>query len=293
MTHKHAWLEAVRLRTLPVSAAGVIAAVGMAAASGYDIPWLWAVLCLIFALLAQIASNFANEYFDFRAGIDNSDRQGPQRGVANGIISPRAMLSASVATLALACCIGVFMMLRGGLWLLPVGVLIALGVFAYSAGPFPLSRRCLGEVAVILFYGLIPVCFTFYILTLTLHWSVAICGFGIGCWGAMVILVNNYRDIASDTAAGKHTLSTLLGPQGSALLYLALGQFAAASLWISGGAAWGVLPVIPAILGFAIGAVLNRGRLSGSQCTQLLAATALALLLTALTFLLTSLTPAK
>lgn len=286
MTRKQAWIEAVRLRTIPVSAAGVLAAIGMAAACGYAIPWGWAAICLIFAILAQIASNFANEYFDFRAGIDGADRRGPQRGVANGIISPRAMLTATVLTLAAACAIGLLTVCRGGLWLIPAGAGIALGALAYSAGPYPLSRHGLGEAAVILFYGLVPVCLTFYVLTLTLHWSVVICGFGIGCWGAMVILVNNYRDIASDSACGKRTLSTIIGPQGSAMLYLALGQFAAASLWVSGGTAWGALPLIPAALGFGIGTVLNRGYLSGAQCTRLLAVTALTLLLTALTFLL-------
>lgn len=286
MTRKQAWIEAVRLRTLPVSAAGVIAATGMAAACEYEIPWIWAAICLIFAILAQIASNFANEYFDFRAGIDGNDRRGPQRGVANGIIAPRSMLIATLTTLALACTIGLLTVTRGGLWLIPVGACIALGALAYSAGPYPLSRHCLGELAVIIFYGLVPVCLTFYILTLTLHWSVLLCGFGVGCWGAMVILVNNYRDIASDSATGKRTLSTVIGPQGSAVLYLALGQFTAASLWISGGAAWGTLPLLPAALGFAIGAVLNRGRLSGTQCTRILAVTALSLLITALIFLL-------
>lgn len=286
MTPKQAWFEAVRLRTLPVSAAGVLAAIGMAAACGYAIPWGWAIVCLAFAILAQIASNFANEYFDYRAGIDGKDRRGPQRGVANGIIPPKAMLTATLLTLAAACAIGLLTVSRGGWWLIPAGAAIALGALAYSAGPYPLSRHCLGEAAVILFYGLVPVCLTFYVLTLTLHLSVILCGFGIGCWGAMVILVNNYRDIASDSACGKRTLSTLIGPQGSAMLYLALGQFSAAALWISGGIAWGVLPIIPAALGFAIGTILNRGRLSGTQCTRLLAATALTLLLTALTFLL-------
>lgn len=284
MTRSQAWIEGMRLRTLPVSAAGVIAAIGMAAACGYAIPWGWAIVCLLFALLAQIASNFANEYFDYKAGIDGADRQGPQRGVANGIISPRAMLIATVGTLALACTIGLLTLLRGEWWLLPAGIGIALGALAYSTGPYPLSRHCLGEAAVIIFYGLVPVCLTFYVLTLTLHWSVILCGFGIGCWGAMVILVNNYRDIASDSASGKHTLSTTLGPQGSAMVYLALGQFAAASLWISGGIAWGVLPILPAAMGFGISAVLNKGGLSGAQCTRLLAVTAIALLVTSTLF---------
>lgn len=289
MTRTAAWVEGMRLRTLPVSMAGVLAATGLAAAPGHEIHWGWAAVCLIFALLAQIASNFANEYFDYKAGIDSaSGRQGPERGVANGVISPRAMLRATLLTLAAACAVGLLTVARGDWWLIPAGAAIALGALAYSAGPWPLSRHCMGEVAVVVFYGIVPVTLTFYLQTLTFSLSALLCGLGVGFWGAMVILINNYRDIVPDTAAGKHTLSTRLGPQGSAMLYLALGQFAAVSLWFSAGAAWGALPLIPAALGFALGAVLNRGRLSGAQCTRMLAVTAMTLLLASATFLITS-----
>lgn len=286
MTRTQAWVEGMRLRTLPVSAAGVLAATGMARAGGHDVPPLWAAVCMVFALLAQIASNFANEYFDFRAGIDSAGRRGPQRGVANGIIAPRAMLAATLITLGAACLIGLSTLLRGGWIMLPCGGAIALAVFAYSAGPWPLSRHCLGEVAVVVFYGLAPVILTYYLLTLSFSWSVAVCGLGMGLWIAMVILVNNYRDIGSDRATGKHTLSTRLGPQGSAIIYMALGQFAAMCLWFSGGMAWGFLPLLPAALGFGGSALLYRGGLTGAQCTRLLAVTALSTLLATLLFAL-------
>lgn len=274
------------MRTLPVSMAGVIAAAAMADAAGYEVPWLWFGICLTFAVLAQIASNFANEYFDYRAGIDGQERRGPQRGVANGVIAPRAMLAATLATLGLACLIGLSTIWRGGWLMLPCGVVIALGALAYSAGPWPLSRHCMGEVAVVIFYGIAPVCLTYYLLTLEWSLSAVGCGLAVGFWGAMVILVNNYRDIDSDRAAEKRTLSTRLGQQGSAMLYLALGQLAAVSMFVSGGSAWGFLPLIPAALGFGVGIALNRGGLSGEQCTRILAVTAMSLLLTSLTFLL-------
>lgn len=292
MTRTHAWIEGMRLRTLPVSAAGVITAVGLAAAAGFPIPWLWAGLCLLFALLAQIAANFANEYFDFKAGIDSTGRRGPQRGVANGIISPRAMLAATLLTLGLACALGVCTIARGGWQMLPWGIAIAIGALAYSAGPWPLSRHRMGEIAVILFFGLLPVGLTYYLLTLTLSLNALICGFGLGCWIAMVILVNNFRDITSDRLTGKHTLSTLIGPQGSALLYLTLGQLAAISLWLGGeGSAWGFLPIIPAALGFAIGLVMYSRPLTGAQCTRLLAVTSASVLLTSIIFALLHLIP--
>lgn len=290
MTRTGAWIEGMRLRTLPVSAAGVLAAVGCVAASGAAVEWGWAAVCLIFALLAQIASNFANEYFDYRDGVDTvASRRGPQRGVANGLISPRAMLRATLITLALACGVGLLTIVRGGWWLIPCGAVIALGALAYSAGPYPLSRHCMGEVAVVLFYGLVPVTLTCYVLTLHVTAASVILGLAVGFWGAMVILLNNYRDIEADRAAGKHTLSTRMGRQGSALLFCALGQFAGLGLWFAGGMGWGFLPLIPMALGFIAGHALYRGGLVGQQCTRLLALTSALLLLTVLTHLILTL----
>ncbi len=274
MTRTGAWIEAMRLRTLPVSLSGVLSAVGFVAAEGHEISWLWAGICLVFALLAQIVSNFANEYFDYRDGIDAVDsRRGPQRGVANGVIAPKSMLRATFGVLSAACLIGLFTILRGGWAMLPFGIIIALCAIGYSAGPYPFSRHCLGEVAVILLYGLAPVVLTIYLLSLTLPPRAFILGAAIGFWGAMVLLINNYRDIEPDRRSGKRTVSTVIGPQGSALLYCALGQFAGLGLWLGGGMSWGLLPVIPMVLGMVGGYVMWRGGLSGPQCTRLLALT--------------------
>ena len=274
----------MRLRTLPVSLGGVICALGLTAAL-QPVNWIWGTVCLVFAILAQIASNFANEYFDCRDGIDGADRTGPARG----IIPAKAMLRATIITLALACAVGLLTIIRGGWWLLPVGIAIALAAMAYSAGPYPLSRHRLGEVAVVLFFGIVPVCLTYYLQTLEIPLGVFICSIGIGLMGAMVILVNNYRDIASDSACGKHTLSTLIGPQGSALLYCAMGQFAALCLCFGGGVdVWGFLPLLPAVLGFVGSYLLHRG-LEPASSTRLLALTAMVLLLTSLLLLLTHL----
>lgn len=286
MTAAGAWIEGMRLRTLPVSMAGVVAATGATAAARYGVDWPWALVCLLFAVLAQIASNFANEYFDFRAGFDGDGRRGPQRGVANGIITPRAMLRATILTLVLACAVGLLTVIRGGWWLIPCGVCIAAGALAYSAGPYPLSRHGLGEVAVVVFYGIVPVALTFYVLTGSLPAEIYICGLGVGLWGSMVILVNNYRDIDQDRSTGKLTLSTRIGPQGSGLLYMALGQLAALSLAWCG---WGLLAIIPALLGFVGGELLYMQRVAGAKATKLLAITAMSMLLTSVLYLIISL----
>ena len=158
----------MRLRTLPVSVAGVLAACGYAVGDDcFD--WLPALLCMLFAVLCQIASNFANEYFDYRAGRDRVGREGPRRGVTEGDIAPKSMLDATLLTLSIAACVGMCLTLWGGLWLIPVGLAVGLGVFAYSAGPWPLSTHCLGEVAVVVLLGIVPVNHTYNIMAL--QWS--------------------------------------------------------------------------------------------------------------------------
>ena len=225
------WVEAMRLRTLPVSLAGVMAGVAAAwAVPGHRT--LPAVLCFVFALLAQIASNFANEYFDYKGGLDKAGREGPRRGVTEGDITPGAMYAATLATLALACAVGCTLIWWGGWWLVAVGVAIALGVLAYSAGPWPLSHHGMGEVAVVFFFGLIPVNFTYWLVSgQRPDAAVLLLSLAVGLMGANVLVVNNLRDRSDDAAVGKHTLAVLFGEPFMVWLYLFDGVAAAALMW--------------------------------------------------------------
>lgn len=213
------WIEAMRLRTLPVSLAGVLSGIAMSVRTG-NLYLLPAALCLLFALLAQIASNFANEYFDYKAGLDRAGRDGPRRGVTEGDISPGAMLNATLLTLGLACFIGLTLIYWGGWWLIPVGLFIAVGVLAYSTGPYPLSHHGLGEVAVIFFFGIIPVNFTYWLASG--HYpaaTVVMLSFAVGLLGANVLVVNNLRDRPDDSAVGKKTLAVRWGERAMVGLY--------------------------------------------------------------------------
>lgn len=216
------WIEAMRLRTLPVSAAGVLTAIGYNVGDG-TFKAAPAALCMIFALLAQVASNFANEYYDYRDGLDRAGRDGPRRGVTEGDITPVAMLRATYATLGMACCVGLSLLWWGGWWLLIAGIVIALGAMAYSAGPYPLSRHGLGEVAVIIFFGVIPVNLTYYVQSGYFAWPVGIASAAIGLMGANVLLVNNYRDADDDASVGKRTLAVIMGRGFAYSLYLING----------------------------------------------------------------------
>ncbi|MDE6322902.1 MAG: 1,4-dihydroxy-2-naphthoate octaprenyltransferase [Paramuribaculum sp.] len=274
------WIEAMRLRTLPVSAAGVITASGCALADNSFRP-LPALMCLIFAILAQISSNFANEYYDFKGGLDKKGREGPRRGVTEGDISPKAMLAATYLTLAIACIIGLSLLLFGGWWLIPVGIAVAIGAVAYSAGPYPLSHHGLGEIAVIAFFGLVPVCCTYTLQTGHLPLPVVAMALATGLMGANVLIINNYRDIDDDRAVGKQTLAVKFGPAAMRMLYLFNSMAAIAlAMTCNSNVNTTALATTCGIYGIgAVAIVTLMGKLNGRRLTPLLGATAMLMLL--------------
>ena len=218
----------MRLRTIPVSISGVLAGISCAMMWGCFriVP---AILCLLFAILAQIASNFANEYYDYKKGIDRKGREGFRRGVTEGDISPDAMKYATFGTLCAAAIVGCLMLFYGGLWLVPVGLCIGLFALAYSAGPYPLSHHGLGDIAVVIFFGIVPVTLTCYLqqgcwdgAAVSLPVSVA-----VGVMAANVLVVNNYRDMEDDRAVGKRTTVVIFGRKVMGTLYMCSGIAAA------------------------------------------------------------------
>lgn len=215
------WIEAMRLRTLPVSIAGVLAGTGCAAYHhGFSVvPML---ICLVFAIIAQIASNFANEYYDYKKGLDKKGREGFRRGVTEGDITPEAMLKATYSLLGIDIIIGCSLIWWGGWWLVPVGGAIAIFALAYSAGPYPLSHHGLGDIAVVVFFGLVPVLFTEYVQTRVFPLdSVSICSaLGVGLLAANVLIVNNYRDCDDDKGVGKRTTVVIFGRKAMGRVYL-------------------------------------------------------------------------
>ena len=223
------WLECFRLRTLPVSLSGVIIAIGLAKNQGY-FSWTPALLCLVFALLAQIVSNTANEYFDYLRGADKPGRVGPRRGVTEGDIKPATLRNVTFGLLALACAVGCCLIPYGGWWLLPVGIVIALAALAYSTGPYPLSYHGLGELTVFIFFGLVPVNLTYYVMALRFDSAVVLFSITIGLLAVNVLLVNNYRDMEDDLEAGKRTSVVIFGRKPAAFAYLLNGYVGMAML---------------------------------------------------------------
>ncbi|MDP1580435.1 MAG: 1,4-dihydroxy-2-naphthoate polyprenyltransferase [Candidatus Didemnitutus sp.] len=237
------WLEASRPKTL--AAAVVPVAVATAFAFGHAAAhWSKAALCLAFALLVQIGTNFANDYFDYRSGADAANRVGPRRAVAAGLVTPRAMRWATGLVLAAAFGVGLFLVTDGNWVLLPVGIASIACAIAYTGGPFPLGYNGLGDVFVFIFFGLVAVGVTFYVQAGFVTGAVWLSGAAIGLLAANILVANNYRDAETDAAAGKRTLVVRFGRRFAVWQYGVSAGFALSSggwLYFSTGYGWLVL----------------------------------------------------
>ena len=204
------WFYAVRPYSFPVSMATVIMPTAIAFSEG-DIKWLPAILCLLFAVMAQITSNLVNDYADFKTGSDHEGSLGPERKLVSGEITPKAMLRAMIISVTISFLIGMSLIFWGGWILLPFGLAILAAAFCYSLGPIPLSYKALGDVAVILFFGIVPVTFTYFILTKNVSPEIFAAGLAMGLVVDELLIVNNIRDAEEDKLHDKITTVGLFG----------------------------------------------------------------------------------
>jgi 1,4-dihydroxy-2-naphthoate octaprenyltransferase len=204
------WVEAARPKTLPAAVIPVL--VGTALAGAHRAADFGkAAVCLAFALLVQIGTNFANDYFDFIKGADTPARVGPRRAVAAGLVAPRTMLRATGLVLGGAFLVGLLLVREGGWILLPVGVVSIACAITYTGGPFPLGYNGLGDLFVFVFFGLVAVDATFYVQTGGLAPDATSCAAAVGLLAANILVANNYRDAETDARAGKKTLVVRFG----------------------------------------------------------------------------------
>ena len=206
------WFYAIRPYSFFVSMATVVLSAAIAFNEGY-IQWLPAILCLIFAVMAQITSNLVNDYADFKTGSDNENSMGKDRKLVTGEITPKQMLIAITISAILCLLVGLPLIFWGGWILLPFGLLIIAAAFCYSLGPLPLSYKALGDVAVILFFGIIPVTFTYFILTKKITLEIVSAGFAMGLVVDELLIVNNVRDVEEDKLHNKITTAVLFGKE--------------------------------------------------------------------------------
>ncbi len=224
-----AWLLATRPKTL--SAAAVPVMIGTAFAwrnTSEQFNWIPAILCLLFAWIMQIDSNLVNDYFDFKKGNDDETRLGPKRACSEGWITSDAMVWGILITTLLGCMTGIPLILYGGLEMVMVGIACVVFCFLYTT---LFSYHGLGDILVLLFFGIIPVCCTYYVC-MPLHQQIPtgeVIASSIAC-GLVIdalLIVNNYRDIDNDRSNGKITLAVRLGESKTRRLYESIGYIAA------------------------------------------------------------------
>ena len=236
------WILAARPRTLGAAVVPVLAGAALAFAAGSLDP-LVAVLITACAVLIQIATNYFNDAIDHAKGADTAERIGPTRVTNAGLLAPRTVMRGGVVCLALAVLLAIPLVLHGGWPIVVIGLFSLFFAYAYTGGPFPLAYLGLGEIFVVLFFGIIAVAGTFYLNTLEWSLAAALAGMQIGLHSSVLLAVNNLRDIESDRAANKRTLAARFGltfaRRENAVLVMA--PFILGLAWLPLGFLWAFL----------------------------------------------------
>lgn len=262
------WLHAFRLRTLPL-ALSCIAMGGFLAASAHAFQWSIFLLCVTTTILLQILSNLANDYGDSVHGADSIDRKGPSRAVQSGAISPAQMKKAVVIFVILCLCSGISLLLvsfgmnwKAIFFFLGLGVLSILAAIAYTVGKKPYGYIGLGDVSVLIFFGLVGVMGSYYLFTQRVSWREALPALSCGFFSIGVLNVNNIRDIESDRKAGKFSIPVRIGRENSSRYhwFLILSGLSAALFYtiMTFRSPWQLLFLLSAPLFFKIGVAVTR-----------------------------------
>ena len=214
-----AWILAARPKTLTAALAPVVTGTGLAAFHGVFAP-LPALAALIGAVFIQIGTNFANDYYDFVRGGDTDARVGPIRVTQAGILPPATVKRGLYAVLGAALFVGVYLVWVAGWPIVWIGLSSVACAVLYTGGPFPLAYHGLGDVFVFVFFGLVAVSGTFFVQGLYWPPDVWIAGAALGTLNTAILVVNNLRDVDTDTLAGKRTLAVRLGATGTKIQYV-------------------------------------------------------------------------
>lgn len=212
------WIEAARPKTLMAGICPVILGTALAF-SEHLIHLPSAMAALIGSIAIQIGTNYANDYFDFKKGADTENRKGPRRATAAGLVKPEAMRMAMIVAFSVAMLAGVYVIFRGGMPMLVIGLLSILCGILYTGGPYPLGYNGLGDIFVLIFFGPIAVGGTYFIQTQTLSWPVVLLGLAPGLVATGILAINNLRDRDEDATTGKRTLAVRFGERFAKIEY--------------------------------------------------------------------------
>ncbi|HET8866136.1 MAG TPA: 1,4-dihydroxy-2-naphthoate polyprenyltransferase [Gracilimonas sp.] len=204
------WIEAARPQTLAAAIVPVLVGASLAFQSGL-LNWPNTIVALACAMLIQIGTNFANDYFDFVKGSDTDERIGFRRATAAGLTTPKQMLNATIMTMTLAFFLGLYLVWSAGWIILIIGLLSLLFGILYTGGPFPLGYNGLGDLFVFIFFGIVAVMTTYYVNALEWSESSFWASLAVGALCVNILVVNNLRDVEQDKISGKKTLGVLFG----------------------------------------------------------------------------------
>lgn len=238
---------AVRPKTLTAGAVPVLVATALAYGDGVG-RLLPALAALLGAVLIQIGTNFINDYYDFKKGADTEERLGPKRVTQSGLIAPGTVLMGGLTCFALATLVGVYLVMVGGWPIVAIGVMSLLCGYAYTGGPYPLGYHGLGDLFVLIFFGVVAVTGTYYVqagFVGPAAWWVSL---PVGAIGTCLIVVNNQRDASTDVKAGKRTVVVRFGTGFGRAEYVLLLVASYATLLVlfakGYASAWVFLPLL-------------------------------------------------
>jgi 1,4-dihydroxy-2-naphthoate polyprenyltransferase len=213
------WTLAIRPKTLGISVSPVLVGSALARAELGSLQWLPAVMALLAAMLIQIGTNLHNDAADYEKGADTPERMGPARATAQGWFTATEVKRAAYSCFGLAFAAGLYLAMVGGLPIVAIGLISLAAGYAYTGGPRPIAYSASGELFVFLFFGLVAVLGSYYLQTSRLSLNALYCACALGLLAAAVLLVNNYRDLATDRKAGKLTLAHYLGARRTGVTY--------------------------------------------------------------------------
>lgn len=213
------WWLAIRPKTLPAAASGVVMGSALAWADG-SFQFVPALAALFVALLLQIGSNVANDVYDFERGADTSERHGPLRVTQAGLLTPSEVKRGMWFIFLLAALLGLYLATLRGWVVIVIGLAAILSAIAYTGGPFPLGYYGLGDLFVFIFFGVVAVTGTYFVQAGSVSEAAWWMSVPVGSIITAILVVNNLRDLENDRAAGKHTLAVLMGRRGAQIEYL-------------------------------------------------------------------------
>ena len=249
-----AWLLAARPKTLSGAAVPVMIDVALAWVDAFQyedgvFSWTAALHCLLFSFAMQIDANFINDFFDFAKGTDDVEtRLGPRRACAQGWVKLDSMKKAIAFTTCLACVIGLPLAYYGGLEMILVGIFCVIFAFLYTTF---FSYLGLGDLLVLVFFGIVPVCCSYYVQLHVVTAEVFLASIACGLVIDALLIVNNFRDRDNDRLAGKNTIIVRLGPKAGLQLYVGVGVAAiilGGTFWMNGHILASLLPLLYLVL---------------------------------------------